>query len=268
MKYSIYLKKAFTLIEILVVIAIIGILLSVVVPSLSKAKIYAEEIVCKNNLYQYLLATEMYCNDHNDMLPCAWTSLYSQKDFVGESERHCRWHNPEFNLQANADKRDLSGHVYAGPYWPYLAVSKAHVCPVFAKLSKRYGENHPFHDGSLNRFEPQFSYSMNGIFDLKEGGRRTLIKKPFHTFLWAEENMWTLDNLSSYVLNDNALLVGESSLIDCFGSYHKISKSRLATQQSTHTYESGVGLSNVLLFDGSVKYLTPEDSISYMGSID
>ena len=58
-------KKGFTLIELLVVIAIIALLLSIIMPSLNKAKTYAEEVVCKNNLRQYGLATEMYCNENN-----------------------------------------------------------------------------------------------------------------------------------------------------------------------------------------------------------
>ena len=42
-------NKAFTLIELLAVIAIIMPLLSVIMPALSKAKIQAEEDLCKSN---------------------------------------------------------------------------------------------------------------------------------------------------------------------------------------------------------------------------
>ncbi|WDE96444.1 type II secretion system protein [Lentisphaera profundi] len=63
------MKKKFTLIEILVVFAIIGILASLLIPSLSKARRTAKESVCKSNLKQIGLALFLYPLDNNDFLP-------------------------------------------------------------------------------------------------------------------------------------------------------------------------------------------------------
>jgi prepilin-type N-terminal cleavage/methylation domain-containing protein len=57
--------KRFSLIEILIVVAIIGILASFLMPSLSKARRTAREAVCKNNLKQ-LYMTEMLFADDNE----------------------------------------------------------------------------------------------------------------------------------------------------------------------------------------------------------
>jgi prepilin-type N-terminal cleavage/methylation domain-containing protein/prepilin-type processing-associated H-X9-DG protein len=264
------LKQGFTLIELLVVIAIIALLLSIIVPALGKAKTYAQEIVCKSNLHQYQIATEIYCNENNEELPDPWESLYSKIQFSDEQQRYCRWHNPKYNLQNEG--RDTDGKAYAGPYWPYLSVTKANVCSVFARLAPNYGGSH-YSDCIGKPFEPQFSYSMNAGLRKTDSNNRFIPAKksqvvsPSQTFLWAEENMWTLTGLSTYVLNDNALLVGVNGPIDCFGSFHKISKGKLSIQQNTRRYESGGGVANVLMVDGSLTWLTPEDSVRYRGKV-
>jgi prepilin-type N-terminal cleavage/methylation domain-containing protein len=54
---------AFTLVELLVVIAVIAILAAIVLPALSRAKEQAYTTYCKNNLHQLGLALKMYVND-------------------------------------------------------------------------------------------------------------------------------------------------------------------------------------------------------------
>src|SRR5689334_17225777 len=64
--------SAFTLVELLLVIAIIAILAGLLLPVLSKAKAKCQSIVCVNNLGQLQKAWLIYTDDHNDVLPLNW----------------------------------------------------------------------------------------------------------------------------------------------------------------------------------------------------
>jgi prepilin-type N-terminal cleavage/methylation domain-containing protein/prepilin-type processing-associated H-X9-DG protein len=62
------IANAFTLIELMVVVAIIGILASLTLPALSGAQGRASRIACLSNLRQFGLALQLYAGDHNDYL--------------------------------------------------------------------------------------------------------------------------------------------------------------------------------------------------------
>lgn len=66
-----HLRRAFTLLECLVVIAIVSILAGLLLPVLRRARAEAFHAVCLGNLRQLGIATRAYADDHGERLPIA-----------------------------------------------------------------------------------------------------------------------------------------------------------------------------------------------------
>ena len=62
-------RKAFTLVELLVVISIIALLLSILMPALSKVREQARTVICKSRMGQWGQYTNLYAHDNRDEIP-------------------------------------------------------------------------------------------------------------------------------------------------------------------------------------------------------
>jgi prepilin-type N-terminal cleavage/methylation domain-containing protein/prepilin-type processing-associated H-X9-DG protein len=68
-------RKAFTLVELLVVVGIIAVLVALLLPSLSRARENARRVVCLSNLRQLGLAMQMYLNNNKLKFPAPGTAM-------------------------------------------------------------------------------------------------------------------------------------------------------------------------------------------------
>ncbi|OGV37207.1 MAG: hypothetical protein A2X48_12540 [Lentisphaerae bacterium GWF2_49_21] len=95
---------AFTLIELLIVIAIIAILMAMLLPALKQAREIAKKAFCMNNLKQYGLCMAMYSGENNELLP--WAVVVDP-----DADRFMDWTWGEAIL-CTAQSHVISGGVY------------------------------------------------------------------------------------------------------------------------------------------------------------
>ncbi len=102
-------RVAFTLVELLVVIGIIALLISILLPSLSKARQSANSAKCLSNLRQIGAGCIMYMNDYKGVLP----PLQDASPNVGNGNNWCSYLTDLHYIKAGRDA--FSGNPFMCP---------------------------------------------------------------------------------------------------------------------------------------------------------
>jgi prepilin-type N-terminal cleavage/methylation domain-containing protein/prepilin-type processing-associated H-X9-DG protein len=165
------LIRAFTLIEILVVISIIGVLLAIMLPGLRAARERARSIVCTGNLRNLGFAIQIYTGDNNGWLPPAEPR---DKDDAASPDN---WYfNPDLMACMNvAAQRDANGLIVGPEAEGTILICPSHARPNYTRavLPDYPAKYRPY----------ALSYMMNGTWRLsnrggKTGARRHILEFP------------------------------------------------------------------------------------------
>ncbi len=148
-------RTGFTLIEILVVIAIIGLLAALIFPVFNSARNSSRRTACASNLHQIGLAVQMYAQDARNQFPPFYADLLSEK--------YCCW---------------------ATQIYPYTRSTAVFKCPSFA-----YGEFKLDCPAPVKTGDKTFpletwrgSYDLN-LFPIRGGRSVNAIRNPTETIL-------------------------------------------------------------------------------------
>ena len=194
-------REGFTLIELMIVVAMIGVLLTLVFPNTERIRQRAGALSCKSNLKGLTLAVQLYANDNGDRLPGSGTGCNNGRP---------RCNDWVLNTGHGATRRDwLEG----GSLWEYIKNESAYKCATIDRslkannvdisIYKRHYSMNYFINGENHAWYPARAYYLSDVID------------PINTHVFIEEFDPRNANWGSWVMR-----LFEDRWVDPVSVYH------------------------------------------------
>lgn len=236
--------RAFTLVELLVVIGIIAVLISILLPALNRARDSANLTKCRANLNQMGVALRMYANDNRDHFP----NPESCGDPAGEYSYAFRRgvNEPDPTNPAVVETLGLPNLLFR---LKYLPSTRIWVCPSNGGRTALESE--------LNSFCWNVTRTNSGFTSKQRGRAPTVTNATTGEVTTSLKDWWYIqDNVFYAVWKSNAANVpssgnslGAQSLNNWYMP-HQYRMKRVATSDN----RARQGSTNVLFLDGSVGF--------------
>lgn len=230
-------RGAFTLVELLVVIGIIALLISILLPSLNKARRAAQNLQCSSNLRQLSMAAMLHANEWKGRIPAP-----TEHDIVFNDQDPSR---TKYQYRDNGRLKD-----WASALLPYLGkkssvnfeespddVAKIFWCPSdqeaideggyrmnnvtqprikvayginadIAAVSNAFGQGKVGYNQQLGAYKGEPTY--DGTWGQPMQGKLSRVRKSAETMLFADRGRWGLPAAYPYDIEDPSMLVYSS----------------------------------------------------------
>lgn len=183
-------KKAFTLVELLVVMAVIALLLSILMPALGAARSQCKTAICKNNIHQLILANTGYAIENSGCFVLAAADIWTTNNQ--------RWHGARANINSPFDW-------HKSPLVSYISGGGVKECPQKVNFRKGDPWDYDYEDG-CGGYGYNMTYIGSRIWEYdtdencKKPTKNTEIASSGQTVMFADCAMAKKDGGSIYYL--------------------------------------------------------------------
>ena len=228
-------RSAFTLVEVLVVIAIIAVIAALLMPALSKARERGLAMVCLNNTKQLILGLQLYADDHDGVLPY---NLFMSGPPSSSNRTNLNWVNNVMTWDLSQDNTNFAT-IRQAALGAYVSGSTAvYRCPsdhVLSAVQSAAGWDFRIRSYSMNALVGNpGSLATNGVNihdpHYKQFFKVAQISRPSEIFVFLDEHPDSIND--GYFVNDESAagtgsgttygsrVTSSLSWTDLPGSYH------------------------------------------------
>ena len=250
------------MIELLVVVAIIGILSAMLLPALSKARARATVATCLSNQKQLAFAWKMYGDDNAGTL----VNFDTVRNASGDVPWRYAVPNPIPMSPPSTDIRTrsrlfLQAGFQQGALFRYAPIVDVIHCPSDGRSRNPVVAGPTGPPGNFAYASYSGAGGLNGLVYAPDAAlkKESSLRRPSSRFLWVEENDPRGENQSSWVINPGLPPTFEgANFVDSVASWHGAS--------STFSWADGHASNHRWMDDATVTYALSMDPKKYFNS--